>query len=71
MKIIKTIPGQGIYFKEDTVETGTEKATTERNVINIYDDVKYQKILGFGRRQCRCGSSPRSCWVVFWDWTVG
>ena len=48
MKLIKTIPGQDIYFETETVETGTEKATTERNVINVYDDVKYQQVLGFG-----------------------
>ncbi len=30
-----------VVFKEDTSET-------ERNIINIYDDIKYQEIVGFG-----------------------
>ncbi len=48
MKLIKTIPGQNVYFEEELVEAGNEKSTAERNIVNVYDDVKYQQVLGFG-----------------------
>ena len=48
MKIIKSIPLKGIYFEESLVKNGNTSSEVEGNVINIYDDIKYQKIFGFG-----------------------
>ena len=48
MQVIRTVPGQDIYFETEIVEDGNERTGVERNVINVYDDVKYQPIMGFG-----------------------
>lgn len=48
MRIIKSIPGQSIYFQESVSEKGNISQGRERGIINIYDEIKYQPILGIG-----------------------
>ncbi len=48
MRIIKSIPGQNIYFQESVSEKGNIAQGRERGIINIYDEIKYQPILGIG-----------------------
>ena len=48
VKIIKSIPRENIYFDEKTVETGNAPQTTERAVVNVFDEIEYQSVLGFG-----------------------
>ena len=48
MKIIKTIPAENIYFKEEQVEVGNERVGIERTVVNLFDEVEYQQMQGFG-----------------------
>ena len=48
MRIIKSIPGQKLYYQESISEDGNVKPTCERGVINIYDEVSYQTIGGIG-----------------------
>ena len=48
MKIYKSIPQEGIYYREEFSEDGNIPARRERGVINVYDDCTYQPILGIG-----------------------
>ncbi len=48
MKIIRTSVNQGKYFAEETVEMGNIGSNTENAVINVFDEVQFQEILGFG-----------------------
>lgn len=48
MKIIKTVPSQGVYFQEETVPEGNVPSDNEGYVVNVFDDVKYQEVIGFG-----------------------
>ena len=48
MKIIKSIPNENIYFKESFVEDGNMNNITEPAIINVFDEVEYQTVLGFG-----------------------
>ena len=48
MKLYRTVPGQGIYHREEDLTPGNEKESRERGLICVYDEVKYQSILGFG-----------------------
>ncbi len=48
MKIIRSIPLEKKYFIEETVDNGNKKESNERGVINVFDEFKYQEILGFG-----------------------
>lgn len=48
MKIIQSIPQKNEYFKVSCVEEGNTQASTEGSIVNIYDDVQYQEVLGFG-----------------------
>ncbi len=48
MKLIQTIPAQGIFHRELILKPGDEKASRERGLINIYDEVCYQTLIGFG-----------------------
>jgi len=48
MKLYRTVPGQGIYHREEDLTSGNEKESRERGLICVYDEVKYQSILGFG-----------------------
>ncbi len=48
MKIIKTVPSQKLYFDESSVEIGNMPNDAELGVVNIFDEFKYQEVLGFG-----------------------
>ncbi len=48
MKVIKSNPKAGLYMCESIVEEGNISNKTENGIINIYDEVCYQQILGFG-----------------------
>lgn len=48
MKLIQSTPQKNEYFKEYEVENGNTLESTEGNIVNIYDDVMYQEVLGFG-----------------------
>ena len=48
MKIISSIPEKEIYFNDSLAKSEKISSETEGNIINIYDDVLYQEVLGFG-----------------------
>lgn len=48
MKLIQTVPKEKKFFEITSIEQGNLSYETEGGIINIYDDVKYQEILGFG-----------------------
>ena len=48
MKIIKSIPNEKSYFEESTIVVGNAPKTTETGVINVFDEIEYQTVLGFG-----------------------
>ena len=45
---IETCPCENIYFGEEKLELNNLSDDTECGLINIFDDVKYQEVLGFG-----------------------
>lgn len=48
MKIIRTIPDENIYFEESVIDAGNVSSAVEPGVINIFDEIEYQTVLGFG-----------------------
>lgn len=48
MKLIQSIPSQNLYYRESAVEPGDVHHKQERNVINIYPEIRYQQIMGIG-----------------------
>lgn len=48
LKVIKSIPSENIFFKEESVAKGNFPEGTEGAIVNLYNDVKYQEVLGFG-----------------------
>ena len=48
MKIIKSIPRENIYFYERVIEAGNVPESTGMCVVNVFDEVEYQSVLGFG-----------------------
>ncbi len=48
MKVYKTNTQTNIHFQEETVEKGNHWSGAEGGVINIFDEVEYQEVLGFG-----------------------
>ena len=48
LKKIETCPKENIFFSEEKVEIGNFPANTEWGIVNFYEDVKYQEVLGFG-----------------------
>lgn len=48
IKVFESQPLKKQYFAESDLSYGTQKPTTEWAVANIYSDVEYQEILGFG-----------------------
>jgi glucosylceramidase len=48
MKLIQTIPAQGIYHQQSLLNPGDVKPGYEQRIVNIYDDVCYQTLIGFG-----------------------
>ena len=48
MKIIKSVPYENLYFQESIIEDGNVNNVTEVGIINLYDEIEYQTVLGFG-----------------------
>ncbi|MBO5869393.1 MAG: glucosylceramidase, partial [Clostridia bacterium] len=48
MKVIKSVPNENIYFEESIIKDGNIDSITEPAIINIFDEVEYQTVLGFG-----------------------
>ncbi len=48
MKLIKSVPSENIYFDESVMEAGNVSEKNEMGVVNVYDEIEYQAILGFG-----------------------
>ena len=48
MKIINSSPLKNEFFKETSIKSGNTSKETEGNIINIFPEVRYQEILGFG-----------------------
>ena len=48
MKFIKSIPSENIYFDEQYIEAGNAPASSETGVVNVFDEIEYQEVLGFG-----------------------
>ena len=48
MKIIKSIPHENLYFSESVIEDGNISSITEPCVVNVFDEIEYQTVLGFG-----------------------
>lgn len=48
MKIIRTVPKKNIYFEEAALANGNVPSDNEGSIINIFDEIEYQKIIGFG-----------------------
>ncbi len=48
MKIIKSIPAENLYFKEQSIEVGNAPSTAETAIVNVYDECEYQSVIGFG-----------------------
>ena len=45
---IETCPKENIFFESEQVELNNFPANTEWGIINLFDDVVYQEVLGFG-----------------------
>ena len=48
MKIITSVPKEDVYFEEENIAPGNVQEDSECNIINVFDEIKYQEILGFG-----------------------
>ena len=48
LKIIKSSAKDNFFFKEEIIETDNTSNRTEGGIVNIFDDVTYQEVLGFG-----------------------
>ena len=48
VKKIETCPAENIFFSEEQVELNNFPAKTEWGIVNFFDDVVYQEVLGFG-----------------------
>ena len=48
MKMIQTVPAKNVFFAEKTVKMENTPESCENAVINVFDDVVYQSVLGFG-----------------------
>lgn len=48
MKIFTSVPAQDSYFRETNIEAGNAPEKTEMGVINVFDEIEYQSVLGFG-----------------------
>ncbi|MEE1074675.1 MAG: glycoside hydrolase family 30 beta sandwich domain-containing protein [Acutalibacteraceae bacterium] len=48
MKIIKSIPSENIYFDEKIIKAGNAPQNTEMCIVNVFDEIEYQSVLGFG-----------------------
>lgn len=48
MKKFISVPKESIYFQEEMFEESFDNDQAEGRVINLFDDVEYQEIIGFG-----------------------
>lgn len=48
MRVIESVPGKKIFWSEKTVKMENTPESCENAVVNLYDDVAYQSVLGFG-----------------------
>ena len=48
MKIVKSIPNDNIYFEQEMIQEGNAPESTEVGVVNLFDEIEYQEVLGFG-----------------------
>ena len=48
MKIFTSVPAKDSYFRETNIEAGNAPEKTEMGVINVFDEIEYQSVLGFG-----------------------
>ena len=48
MKVIKSIPKDNIYFEKSVIDEGNIDSISETGIINVYDEIEYQEIIGFG-----------------------
>ena len=48
MKIITSVPSEGLYLQEENITPGNIAESRETNVINVFDEIEYQDIIGFG-----------------------
>lgn len=48
MKLIISTESEGKFFEESELKAGNIDSGNEGKVVNIFDDVRYQEILGFG-----------------------
>ncbi|MBE6727847.1 MAG: glucosylceramidase [Ruminococcaceae bacterium] len=48
IKKIETRPLEGVFFKEQEIKANDFSSNTEWGIVNVFDDVVYQEILGFG-----------------------
>ena len=45
---VETCPLENLFFNEESVKMNNFPADTEWGIVNVFDDVKYQEVLGFG-----------------------
>ena len=48
MKIIQSVPAENIYFKEAAIEKTEFDNKEEMGIINVFDEIEYQPVIGFG-----------------------
>ena len=48
LRIIETSPRDQVFFRAEQIEANGYPSRTEGGVVNVFDDVKYQEVLGFG-----------------------
>lgn len=48
MEIIKSVPSQDLYYQVTFSEAGNIPQDHERGIINVYDEIRYQQIMGIG-----------------------
>lgn len=48
MKIIKSVPSQNLYYQVSLSEAGNIPQGHEQGIINVYDEIRYQQIMGIG-----------------------
>lgn len=48
MKIIRSVPYENLYFEESLIEAGNAPSVSEVGLINVFDEIEYQSVIGFG-----------------------
>ncbi len=48
MKIFTSVPSMNLYFEEAYIKAGNVPEITEAGVINVFDEIEYQSVIGFG-----------------------